>query len=105
MKLTVLRRGGERLLPQLRVRGPGCGALLAFQLAILLLSIRHVNRRDAQLQPVGGTAAAGGEAATAAGAAAAAWPVTSDLNEWVQLPYAYSFKAPQSQCSLHPDGA
>ncbi|PRW50814.1 hypothetical protein C2E21_5439 [Chlorella sorokiniana] len=82
-------------------------------LAILLLSIRHVSRRETQPQPAalagggagggGGADAGSGDAASAA-AAAASWPVTSDLSEWVQLPYAYTLKVPQSQCLLHPDG-
>ena len=113
MKLTVLRRGWdspEPMLPRLRVRGPGCGALLAVQLAILLLSIRHMSRRDVQQPPPtararGADDAAAGDAQTGSSLPAATWPTTSDLSEWVQLPYAYTFRAPQSQCLLHPDGA
>ena len=98
------------MLPRLRVRGPGCGALLAVQLAILLLSIRHMSRRDVQQAPPtarahGADDAAAGDAQTRSTLPAATWPATSDLSEWVQLPYAYIFRAPQSQCLLHPDGA
>lgn len=115
MKLTVLGKpwgaGPEPLLPRLRVRGPGCGALLAIQIAILILTVRHVTRRELQPQPTartsGGAGSGGADGGTdaASAEAAAEWPVTSDLNEWIQLPYAYTFRAPQSQCLLHPNGA
>lgn len=88
--------------PSNRPKLPRAAPLAALLLALLLLSIMLASRRGDVARPgvPDGRAGGGGD-----GAAAAAWPVTSDLSKWIQLPHAYSFQPPQSKCLLHPDGA
>lgn len=82
---------------------PGPVLFLALQLAILALAWRLLGQQGntPSLHAPAAAAAAGGAAAAAP---PGGWRVTSDLNEWSRAPWNLTFKPPQSQCLLHPDG-
>lgn len=76
--------------------------LVTLPLALAVIVLVLIGRPHVVLPALRGRLVGAGGGSSGRGAA---WPVTSDRDEWVQLPHAYSFQPSQSQCLLHPDGA